>query len=139
MSRKNHSCSEAVVILSESAVCDTDLRSLTGGGYLSERPKAVKSVKNIFYHFVFSAFFTFRLDSSSTPVRRSGIEGQQKAQLEKNKIGRERERPHFFGFPPPKKFVGSLPPLGTQAACLGYCVYAIEQQVVCARFNNMYM
>jgi hypothetical protein len=24
-----------------------------------------------------------------------------------------RERPHFFGFQPPKKFVGSLPPCGT--------------------------
>ena len=114
MSRKNHGRSEAVVILSESVMCDTDICSLTGGGYLSERPKRVKSVKNIFCHFVFSAFFTFRRDSSSTPVRRSGTEGQQKAQEEKNKNGRE--RPHFFGFQPPKKFVGSLPP-GTLVAC----------------------
>ena len=104
MSRKNHGCSEAVVILSESAMCDTDICSLTGGGYLSETPKGVKSVKNIFCHFVFSAFFTFRRDSSSTPVGRSGIEGQQKAQEEKNKNGRE--RPHFFGFQPPKKLHG---------------------------------
>jgi hypothetical protein len=29
----------------------------------------------------------------------------------KSQIGRE--RPHFFGFQPPKKFVGSLPPSGT--------------------------
>jgi hypothetical protein len=29
----------------------------------------------------------------------------------KHKIGRE--RPHFFGFQPPKKFWGSLPPCGT--------------------------
>ena len=30
-----------------------------------------------------------------------------------------RERPHFFGFQPPKKFVGSLPPCGTvnRAGC----------------------
>jgi hypothetical protein len=30
-----------------------------------------------------------------------------------------RERPHFFGFQPPKKFVGSLPPRGTvnRAGC----------------------
>jgi hypothetical protein len=108
MSRKNHRCSKAVVILSKSSVCDTDICSLTSGGYLSGRPKGVKSVKQIFCTFVFSAFFTFRLDSSSTPVPGSGIEGRQKTQLEKNKIGRE--RPHFFGFQPPKKFVGSLPP-----------------------------
>ena len=114
MSRKNNGCSEAVVILSESTVWETDTCPRTTGGYLSERPKGVKSVKNIFCTFVFSAFFTFRLDSSSTPVPRSGIEGQQKTQLEKNKIGRE--RPHFFGFQPPKKFVGSLPP-GTLVAC----------------------
>jgi len=27
------------------------------------------------------------------------------------------ERPHFFGFQPPKKFVGSLPPSGTANRC----------------------
>jgi hypothetical protein len=32
----------------------------------------------------------------------------------KHQIGRE--RPHFFGFQPPKKFVGSLPPFGAMAA-----------------------
>jgi hypothetical protein len=36
---------------------------------------------------------------------------------EKHKIGRE--RPHFFGFQPPKKIVGSLPPSRHADACLG--------------------
>jgi len=35
----------------------------------------------------------------------------RKQQRENYKNGRE--RPHFFGFQPPKKFVGSLPPSGT--------------------------
>ena len=39
---------------------------------------------------------------------------KRKAALKKNQNGRE--RPHFFGFQPPKKFVGSLPP-GTLVAC----------------------
>ena len=34
-----------------------------------------------------------------------------KSPRKKHQIGRE--RPHFFGFQPPKKFVGSLPPCGT--------------------------
>src|ERR1700719_1986411 len=33
---------------------------------------------------------------------------KQKSPWKKHQIGRE--RPHFFGFQPPKKFVGSLPP-----------------------------
>ncbi len=37
--------------------------------------------------------------------------GKGKSPWEKSQIGRE--RPHFFGFQPPKKFVGSLPPSGT--------------------------
>lgn len=36
---------------------------------------------------------------------------KEKGTAEKGQIGRE--RPHFFGFQPPKKFVGSLPPCGT--------------------------
>jgi hypothetical protein len=36
---------------------------------------------------------------------------ERKSPWKKHKIGRE--RPHFFGFQPPKKFVGSLPPSGT--------------------------
>ena len=32
----------------------------------------------------------------------------RKSPRKKHQIGRE--RPHFFGFQPPKKFVGSLPP-----------------------------
>ena len=35
----------------------------------------------------------------------------RKQQRENYKNGRE--RPHFFSFQPPKKFVGSLPPSGT--------------------------
>src|SRR5258707_1100210 len=35
------------------------------------------------------------------------------ARWKKHQIGRE--RPHFFGFQPPKKFGGSLPPCGTSS------------------------
>jgi len=37
---------------------------------------------------------------------------KEESPWKKHKIGRE--RPHFFGFEPPKKFLGSLPPSGTE-------------------------
>ncbi len=37
----------------------------------------------------------------------------RKVTQKKNQIGRE--RPHFFGFQPPKKFVASLPPVTPEA------------------------
>src|SRR6267143_723423 len=46
-------------------------------------------------------------------LRRVGWRRQRKQESpwKKHRIGRE--RPHFFGFQPPKKFMGSLPPSGT--------------------------
>src|ERR1700688_1646104 len=38
-------------------------------------------------------------------------QGKRKSPWKKRQIGRE--RPHFFGFQPPKKFMGSLPPCRT--------------------------
>jgi hypothetical protein len=43
----------------------------------------------------------------------------------KRQIGRERERPHFFGFQPPKKFVGSLPPAPSSS---GQCFVHMQQR-----------
>ena len=39
----------------------------------------------------------------------------KKQRRENHKNGRE--RPHFLGFQPPKKFLGSLPPCGTSFRC----------------------
>jgi predicted transcriptional regulator len=44
----------------------------------------------------------------SWKVRKKAQAGRKNARRKKIQIGRE--RPHFFGFQPPKKFVGSLPP-----------------------------
>jgi hypothetical protein len=49
------------------------------------------------------------LSDRGTETLRSG-----KTLWTKHQIGRE--RPHFLGFQPPKKFVGSLPPFGAMAA-----------------------
>ncbi len=45
----------------------------------------------------------------------------------KHQIGRE--RPHFFGFQPPKKFVGSLPP-DTLVACRRFAAQRCGKQFV---------
>ena len=45
----------------------------------------------------------------------------------KHQIGRE--RPHFFGFQPPKKFVGSLPP-DTLIACARFAAQGCGKQFV---------
>jgi hypothetical protein len=61
---------------------------------------------------------TFEIDTSSPGKDPKSFEtgeirnrGKRKSPWKKGQIGRE--RPHFFGFQPPKKFVGSLPPCGT--------------------------
>src|SRR5271156_4611464 len=46
-------------------------------------------------------------------LRRVGCRTQRKHESPWKKHQNGRERPHFFGFQPPKKFVGSLPPRGT--------------------------
>ena len=38
------------------------------------------------------------------------IQNQERKSDRGKKVQVGRERPHFFGFQPPKKFVGSLPP-----------------------------
>src|ERR1700726_3024049 len=45
-------------------------------------------------------------------LRRVGCRTQRKQESPWKKHQNGRERPHFFGFQPPKKFVGSLPPRG---------------------------
>src|SRR5271170_6825745 len=52
-------------------------------------------------------------------LRRVGCRTQRKQESPWKKHQNGRERPHFFGFQPPKKFVGSLPPCGTvsRAGC----------------------
>jgi hypothetical protein len=52
-------------------------------------------------------------------LRRVGCRTQCKQESPWKKHQNGRERPHFFGFQPPKKFVGSLPPCGTvnRAGC----------------------
>src|SRR6266481_5973919 len=58
---------------------------------------------------------TFEIDTSSPgrvpkSLESGGIRNwrKQESPWKKGQIGRE--RPHFFGFQPPKKFLGSLPP-----------------------------
>ena len=41
---------------------------------------------------------------------RTGRENQGEKNARRKKIQIGRERPHFLGFQPPKKFLGSLPP-----------------------------
>ena len=48
------------------------------------------------------------------PATKGGTEAQLKNhERDNDQNGRERERPRFFGFQLPKRFVGSLPPVGT--------------------------
>src|SRR5260370_41275304 len=53
------------------------------------------------------------------PLRRVGCRTQRKQESPWKKHQNGRERPHFFGLQPPKKFVASLPPCGTvnRAGC----------------------
>jgi hypothetical protein len=54
-----------------------------------------------------ASFFTLK-DREVLKHRRNTKCRRAKVTVAKGKIGRE--RPHFFGFQPPKKFIGSLPP-----------------------------
>jgi hypothetical protein len=60
--------------------------------------------------------------------------GERKSLRKTGQIGRE--RPHFFGFQPPKKIVGSLPPAGTaiRAAFFSTVTRSSEEaKLACAR------
>ena len=57
----------------------------------------------------------------------------QKQRPENHQNGRE--RPHFFGFQPPKKFVGSLPPDRSNA---GDSMDAFIAHVIAYRSNHVY-
>ena len=59
-----------------------------------------------------SAYFTRNLSNLSFSSALQNLKSE-KQQAENYKNGRE--RPHFSGFQPPKKFLGSLPPSGTSA------------------------
>ena len=60
--------------------------------------------------FAAANFFTAQR-SDVLGQRRNTESRKEKVTVEKHQIGRE--RPHFFGFQPPKNLVGSLPPSGT--------------------------
>ena len=70
----------------------------------------MKTVRTTHFSLVFAKVFTLWREQflGSVGDRKTM---QPKVTVEKHQIGRE--RPHFFGFQPPKKFVGSLPPCGT--------------------------
>ena len=68
---------------------------------------------------------TFSLATSSPCSEAKSLSDQRNAKRceeerrcgQKRQIGRE--RPHFFGFQPPKKFVGSLPPSARWSRAVG--------------------
>ena len=71
-------------------------------------------MKNVIFSF-FTSFFTkvFTLWSRTFLKEKAMHEPKPQKQPNSNyKNGRE--RPHFFGFQPPKKCVGSLPPSSTR-------------------------
>jgi hypothetical protein len=70
----------------------------------------LKKVRTTHFSFVFCRFFALW---RSNFFKHCEIQTKQKRKSpwKKHQIGRE--RPHFFGFQPPKKCVGSLPPCGT--------------------------
>src|SRR5277367_5973436 len=72
-------------------------------------------------------------------LRRVGCRTQCKQESPWKKRQNGRERPHFFGFQPPKKFVGSLPPCGTvnRAGCFFHGDQEFETAVHQERRNNM--
>jgi hypothetical protein len=71
----------------------------------------VKNVRISRFNLVFTQVFTLW---PRTPLKENAMAESkpQKRRLENYQNGRE--RPHFFGFQPPKKFVGSLPPSSTR-------------------------
>jgi hypothetical protein len=77
----------------------------------SAGPRAVKNVTFSFFTSVFTQVFTLW---THTPRKVNLMpEAKPKKQRPEN-YQNGRERPHFFGFQPPKKFVGSLPPSSTR-------------------------
>ncbi len=67
-------------------------------------------------------FFSLSLSSPCREAKSLSDRGtetlrREKVRWTKHQIGRE--RPHFFGFQPPKKFVGSLPPSARWSRALG--------------------
>src|ERR1700722_7316948 len=69
---------------------------------------AVKNVRTTSCTFQIADFFTIK--RCEVPAKRIHMKlDRTKVTVKKCQIGLE--QPHFFGFQPPKKFVGSLPPL----------------------------
>ena len=64
--------------------------------------------KNYAIHFLKSRILNTRNSGSPLKLQRYKAEESKSDRGKKCQIGRE--RPHFFGLQPPKKFVGSLPP-----------------------------
>jgi len=64
--------------------------------------------------FTLSVTLAFNLASEQVPKQeRVSHDRMGKMAAERHRVGLE--RPHFFGFHPPKKFMGSLPPVAQEA------------------------
>ena len=71
-------------------------------------------MKNAIFSF-FISFFTKVLTLWSRTFLKEKAMHEPKQQKQSNSNYKNgRERPHFFGFHPPKKFVGSRPPSSTR-------------------------
>ena len=77
----------------------------------------MQKVRTTHSTFVFTCFFTLWREQFLSGESDAEHNASKSHHGKKHQIGRE--RPHFFGFQPPKKFMGSLPPSGTvtRAAC----------------------
>ena len=72
---------------------------------------------------------------SHTPPKENAMLGDETPKAAAEKLLNRRERPHFFGFQPPKKCVGSLPPDRSNA---GDSIDAFIAHVIAYRSNHVY-
>jgi hypothetical protein len=70
----------------------------------------VKNVRISLFNLVFTQVFTLW---PGTPLKEHVMLGATPKKQRPENYQNGRERPHFFGFQPPKKCVGSLPPSST--------------------------
>ena len=74
-------------------------------------PRAVKNVTFSLRTSSCTKVFTL---SAPTPLKQNAMLGAKPQKQRPENYQNGRERPHFFGSQPPKKFVGSLPPSATR-------------------------
>ena len=70
----------------------------------------MKNVRISHFNLVFTQVFTRR---RCTSLKENAMPESKPQKQRPVNYQNGRERPHFFGFQPPKKFVGSLPPSST--------------------------